>query len=92
MISKNELIITKTLSLYLSIEKMSDKQKSKLATEDYGKEVNKLFTLAREENPDMADFIPTDLLFDNYSMGGLLVSTPWSEIHSKLISLHNMID
>lgn len=71
---------------------MSDKQKSKLATEDYGKEVNKLFALALQENPNLADLMPTDLVFDNYSMGGLLVSTPWSEIHSKLISLHNMID
>lgn len=92
MKSKNDLIKTKTLSLYLSIEKMSDKQKGKLATEDYGKEVNKLFALAREENPDMAEFIPTDLVLVDYTVGVLKVSTPWSEIHSKLISLHNMID
>ncbi|MCH8305876.1 MAG: protein kinase [Candidatus Marinimicrobia bacterium] len=92
MRDENDLIKTKALSLYTSIEKMSDKQKNQLATEDYGKEVNKLFLLARLENPDLTELIPSDLLFDNFQLGGTLVSTPWSEIHSKLLILHNLLD
>ena len=88
----NDLIMTKALSLYTSIEKMSEKQKGKLATEDFGKDVNKLFALARQENPDLTELIPTDLLFDNYELVGTRVSTPWSEIHSKLLTLQNMLD
>ncbi|MCH7818317.1 MAG: hypothetical protein IIB40_02035 [Candidatus Marinimicrobia bacterium] len=92
MANKNELIKRKVLSLYTSIEIMSDKQKNKLATEDYGKEVNKLFLLAREENPDLTELIPSDLLFDDFQLLGTLVSTPWSEIHSKLLSLNSLLD
>ena len=88
----NDLILTKVSSLIISIEKMSDKQKSKLATEDYGKEVNKLFALTRQKNPDLADLMPTDLILDKYAIGDTLVSTPWSEIHSKLTTLQNLID
>ena len=92
MANKNDLIKTNALSKYLSIEEMDEKQKGKLATEDYGKEVNKLFALAREGNPDLTEFIPTDLVIVEYSMGGSKVSTPWSEIHSKLLSLHSLLD
>ena len=87
-----DLILTKVSSLITSIEKMSDKQKSELATEDYGKEVNKLFALTLQKNPDLADLMPTDLVLDKYVMGDTLVSTPWSEIHSKLLALHNLLD
>lgn len=91
MTVKNDLIMVKTQSLLDSIDKMTDNEKSKLASEDYGNEVNKLLALAREENPDKAEYFPTDLEITEMAVGGFKVSTPWSEIHSKLLTLNNML-
>ena len=88
----NELISKKLFGLIQSIEKMSEKDKYQLPTHDFGEEVNKLFQMARDENPALKEFIPGDLEFSDYDIQGRKVSTPWHEIHSKLNQLYQLLN
>lgn len=91
MSTKNELIKKKAFGLISSIDKMNEIQKRGVATKDYGDDINQLLALARKENPDLVDLIPSDLKFTHYQYEGLVVSTPWHEIHSKLNALISLL-
>lgn len=89
----NEIVKKKLLGLIQSIEKMSEKDKYRPPTRDYGKEINKLFQITRENSPELEDFIPTNLEFYNEGVEDEIeVSTPWLEIHSKLNQLYQLLN
>ncbi len=90
MQNKNELIKKKIFGLIESIEKMSANEKRKEASVDYGNEINKLFKIVRETNPELNDFLPSNLEFDSWEYGEY-VSTNWSEIHSKLNQIYQLL-
>ncbi|MBO6572025.1 MAG: hypothetical protein JJ958_06215 [Balneola sp.] len=91
-IEVNKILLKKTSGLISSIESMSEKEKSKLPSEDYGKNINAILEKARETNPDIKDFIPSNVSFSDYELLGLMTSTSWIEIHAKLKQLSELLE
>jgi hypothetical protein len=88
----NKILLKKTSGLISAIESMSEKEKSHLPSEDYGNNVNSILDKARIANPDLEEFIPSNVKFDNYELVGIKTSTSWVEIHAKLKQLSEMIE
>ena len=86
MNNSNEIIVKTIYGLLDSIEKMNTVEKRGWASFDYGEEINKIFKIVRDTNPELKDLIPNDIKFDKYE-----AITPWNEIHAKLNQVYQLL-
>ena len=91
-INVNIILIKKVSGLISSIESMSDKEKNRLASNDYGENINSILSKAREMNPEIEEFIPSNVEFGEYEFQGIKTKTNWIEIHAKLKQLFELLE
>lgn len=88
----NKILLKKVSGLKMAIEKMSDKEKTHLPSVDYGNNINFILDKARDENPDLVEYIPTNVEFGETEYTSRKTWTSWVEIYAKLTQLYELLE
>lgn len=92
-IDVNKVLVKKISGLIMSIELMSDQDKSSLPSEDYGMEINRIIGVAINTHPELQNYIPTNVTFiEKKAINKKLTGTSWIEIHAKLKQLQELLE